>query len=237
MTCFASGTLCRARLGAFGMVLTLVLVACGQDGGSESATPLSSSATSVSPPASGGGPPTSDSPVISGTPVTNVVAGSAYAFTPRATDPSGTTLTFSVQNQPEWASFDPVNGALTGTPAAANVGTYKNIVISVSDGSASASLPAFSIIVNQISNGTASLTWTPVTKNTNGSALSDLAGYRVHYGTSASGMHSVVTLANPSLTNYLVTNLSSGTWYFGLTAYSTTGIESTLSNIGRKTIP
>jgi hypothetical protein len=234
MTLFASGVLCRARLGAFGTVLALALVACGQDGGSESGAPPSSSATGVSTPASGGGPSTA---TISGNPPTSVNAGSAYAFTPTASSPSGTTLTFSVQNQPEWASFNPGTGALTGTPGAANIGTYSKIVISVSDGSASASLPAFNISVNQFSDGTASLAWTPVTKNTNGSVLGDLAGYKVHYGTSAKAMNSVVTLANPSLTNYLVTNLSSGTWYFGLTAYTTTGIESTLSNIGQKTIP
>ena len=109
--------------------------------------------------------------------------------------------------------------------------------ISVSDGSASASLPPFSISVNQVSNGSAALTWMPVTKNTDGTVLTDLAGYRVHYGTSPNAMSTVVTLANPSLTNYLVSNLSSGTWYFGLTAYTSTGMESSLSNIGQKTIP
>jgi hypothetical protein len=91
--------------------------------------------------------------------------------------------------------------------------------------------------VNQVSNGTAALTWTPVTSNTNGSVLTDLVGYRVHYGTSANAMNTVVTLANPSATTYLVSNLSSGTWYFGVTAYASDGMQSTLSNIGQKTIP
>ena len=174
---------------------------------------------------------------ISGNPPTSVNAGSAYSFTPTASGPGGTTLTFSIQNQPAWASFNAGNGALSGNPGAANVGTYSNILISVSNGSSAASLPAFSISVNQVSNGTASLTWTPVTKNTNGTVLANLAGYRVHYGTSANGMKTVVTLANPSLTNYLVTNLSSGTWYFGITAYTKSGMESSLSNVGQKTIP
>jgi hypothetical protein len=39
------------------------------------------------------------------------------------------------------------------------------------------------------------------------------------------------------VTNYLVTNLSSGTWYFGITAYASDGTESSLSNVGRTTIP
>jgi hypothetical protein len=175
-------------------------------------------------------------PTISGNPPTAVNVGSPYAFTPTASGPSGTTLTFSVQNLPGWASFNAANGTLSGTPAAASAGSYANIVISVSDGSASASLPAFSISVNQVANGSAALTWTPVTKNTNGSALTDLAGYHVHYGTSPNAMNTVVVLANPSLTKYVVSNLRSGTWYFGIAAYTTTGVESAMSNVGSKSI-
>jgi len=174
---------------------------------------------------------------ISGSPRTSVNEGAAYSFTPSASGPSGSVLTFSIQNRPVWASFNTANGALTGTPGAANVGTYSNIVISVSSGGASASLPAFTITVDQVSNGSADLSWTPVTRNTNGTVLGNLAGYRVHYGTSANAMNTVVTLANPSLTSYLVTNLSSGTWYFAITAYTHTGMESKPSNVGRKTIP
>jgi hypothetical protein len=179
----------------------------------------------------------SSTPTISGSPPASVNVGSPYSFVPTAADPGGHTLTFSIQNQPSWTSFNTGNGALTGTPAAANAGTYSNIVISVSDGTASASLPAFSISVDQVSNGSAQLTWTPVTENTNGSPLTDLAGYHIHYGTAANDMNTVVTVANPSLTTYLVSNLSSGTWYFGITAYTSTGTESGLSDIGQKTIP
>lgn len=176
-------------------------------------------------------------PTISGTPPKSINAGSAYAFTPTTTNPSGNTLTFSIQNKPAWAAFNTATGALTGTPTAASVGTYLNILISVSDGTNSASLPAFSIAVNQASNGSATLNWTAVTQNTDGTVLTDLAGYHIHYGTSAGNMSTVVTLNNASLTTYLVTNLSSGTWYFGVSAYSSTGVEGMLSNVGSKTIP
>jgi hypothetical protein len=175
-------------------------------------------------------------PTISGNPSTAVNVGSKYAFTPTASGPSGTTLTFGVQNLPGWASFNTANGTLSGTPGAANAGSYSNIVISVSDGSASASLPAFSISVNQVSNGSVTLSWTAVTKNTNGSALTDLAGYRLYYGTSANAMNTVVVLANPAMTTYVVGNLSSGTWYFGIAAYTTTGVDSAMSNVGSTTI-
>jgi hypothetical protein len=173
---------------------------------------------------------------ISGSPSTSVNVGSAYSFTPTVSNPGGVTLTFSIQGKPSWASFNASNGQLTGTPTAANAGTYSNIVISVTDGTASASLAAFTITVNQVSNGTATLDWTSVTLNTNGSALTDLAGYRVHYGTSATNLSQVVQIANASVTTYLVSNLTSGTWYFGVTAYASDGSESAMSNTGSKAI-
>jgi hypothetical protein len=50
-------------------------------------------------------------------------------------------------------------------------------------------------------------------------------------------MNQVVQITNPSVTAYVVTNLSSGTWYFGVSAYTTSGMEGTLSNVGQKIIP
>ena len=60
---------------------------------------------------------------------------SAYNFQPKASDPDGNTLTFSIQNKPSWLVFNTTTGKLSGTPSSADVGTYSNIVISVSDGS------------------------------------------------------------------------------------------------------
>jgi large repetitive protein len=174
---------------------------------------------------------------ISGTPSGAVNVGSTYSFTPTVTNPGGGTLTFSIQNKPSWASFSATNGQLSGTPAAANAGGYANIVIAVSDGTTSVSLAAFTITVNQTSNGTASLDWTSVTQNTNGTALTNLAGYYIHYGTSASNMNQTVQISNPSVTAYVLSNLSSGTWYFGVVAYTSTGVVGMESNVGSKTIP
>ena len=86
-------------------------------------------------------------PTISGMPATTVTAGSAYTFVPTAADGDGDPLTFSIANRPTWATFNAATGQLAGTPAAASVGTYSNIVISVSDGKESAALAAFSITV------------------------------------------------------------------------------------------
>ncbi|MBF0339878.1 MAG: tandem-95 repeat protein [Magnetococcales bacterium] len=94
--------------------------------------------------------PVNDPPTISGVPSTGVAEGSPYAFTPTAADVDGDTLTFSIQNKPAWATFSTTTGALTGTPGFTNQGSYPNIMISVTDGKATVSLPSFSIVVTDV---------------------------------------------------------------------------------------
>jgi Putative Ig domain len=175
-------------------------------------------------------------PVISGTPTTSVRSGIAYSFTPTASDPNGDPLTFSIQNRPSWATFSTSNGRLYGTPTSAQIGTYSNIVIRVSDGRASAALPAFAITVSDTANGSATLTWTPPTRNTNGTTLTNLAGYRIYYGTSASAMNQRAQIANPGTATYVINNLSPATWYFTVRAYTSAGVESSPSSTVSKTV-
>jgi hypothetical protein len=80
-------------------------------------------------------------------------------------------------------------------------------------------------------NGVATLDWQPPTQNNDGSALTNLAGYTVYYGTSPDNLSQSVKVNNPGLTAYSVTGLTSGTWYFAVTSYSTDGIESTRTSI------
>ena len=197
-------------------------------------TSLAPFTITVSAPASATPPP----PTISGTPATTDVAGTAYTFTPQASDSNGAALSFSVQNLPSWAIFSIATGTLSGTPATANAGTYSDIVISVSNGTGSAALAPFSITVSQpVTSGSATLSWTAPVDNTNGTALTDLAGYNVYYGTSPTAMTTVVNIASAGTTTYTVGNLAAGTWYFAVNAYTTGGTESTLSSTGSKTIP
>lgn len=86
-------------------------------------------------------------------------------------------------------------------------------------------------------SGVATLDWTSVTENTDGAVLTDLAGYKVYYGSSESTLNVIVLVPNPTVTTYLVTDLTPGTWYFGVKAYTSEGTESALSNIGQKAIP
>jgi hypothetical protein len=184
------------------------------------------------------GSSTNKPPVISGTPPTSVVAGSAYSFTPTASDPEGKTLTFSITGKPSWAAFSTTTGRLSGTPSSSQTGSFPNIRITVSDGSLSASLAAFQINVSSTTtNGSATLSWTPPTRNSDGSTLTNLAGYRILYGNSPGALTRTVQVANPGTSRYVVENLAAGTWYFAVRAYSTTGVESSTSNTASKTVP
>lgn len=187
---------------------------------------------------SAGGTTTNNPPTIAGSPATSVTVGNAYNFQPTASDPEGATLAWSIQNRPTWATFSTTTGKLSGTPAVANAGSFANIVISVSDSKTSVSLPAFTIAVSQPATlGSASLSWQAPTQNTDGSAISDLAGYRIVYGTSASNLDKTIGIANPSVNSYIVDQLTSATWYFAVKAYTASGAESSQSNVASKTIP
>ena len=179
---------------------------------------------------------TNSAPTISGTPATSINEGNLYSFVPTANDADGDTLTFSISGQPVWASFDTSTGQLSGTPSAADVGVYSNIVISVSDGTDSASLPAFSITVNAISLGSVSLSWTAPTENEDGTLLEDLAGFKLYWGTTPGSYPDSVTIDNPTVTTYLVENLSPGTYEFVATAYNSAGVESQYSGTATKIV-
>jgi Putative Ig domain len=184
-----------------------------------------------------GGSSGNQPPTISGTPPTSVTSGSAYSFTPTARDPEGRTLTFTITNKPSWATFSSTSGRLSGTPSSAQTGTYPNILIKVSDGTATASLPAFAIVVSTTqTDGSATLSWTPPTRNTDGSTLTNLAGYRIAYGTSPGALTRTVQVANPGVSRYVVENLAAGTWYFAVRAYSNGGSESTPSSTVSKSV-
>lgn len=220
--------LSKAEFGPVGRVLILslaagLLPACGGGGsGSEPTAP-------VAVP--------NQAPVISGTPGTQVQAGATYAFTPSATDADHDSLTFSIANKPSWATFNATTGQLSGTPTSANAGVYSGVTITVSDGKASANLAAFSITVSAQSSGTgsATLSWVPPTQYSDGSTLV-LSGYRISYGTSPDSYSTTIAVTNPGLSSYVIDNLTSGTYYFIITALDAAGVESPQSSPVSKTI-
>jgi hypothetical protein len=102
-----------------------------------------------------------------------------------------------------------------GTPAAATIG------ITAAPGS---------------SAGTVILSWNAPTENTNGTALTNLAGYDIFYGTSSSQLTQVISIDTVGLLTYVISNLSSGTWYFEVVALNSAGVASVPSGIVSATI-
>jgi hypothetical protein len=84
--------------------------------------------------------------------------------------------------------------------------------------------------------GTVTLVWVAPTDNTNGSPLTDLAGYHIHYGTNPDNLTQVIELAGTGNTEFELSGLTPGTYYFAITAYTTMGTESAESDVGYKTI-
>jgi hypothetical protein len=193
----------------------------------------------------GGSSGSNTAPTIAGAPAQTVALGQSFAFRPTAADAQNNALAFSITNKPAWASFSTSTGQLAGTPTAA--GSYGPIIISVSDGKASTALPAFSIAVqgakivpgsggSQPPLGAALVTWTPPTQNVDGSAVTNLAGYRILYGTAAGKYTQTVEVKNAGLTSMMVENLTPATYYFGVKAFTTDGVESELSNSASKVV-
>jgi len=86
-------------------------------------------------------------------------------------------------------------------------------------------------------NGTALLSWTPPTENTDGSLLTDLAGYKIRYGTSPGNYSDIEVINDPGLTSFMIEDLASADWYFVMTSFNSSGIESGYSTEVNKTIP
>ena len=181
-----------------------------------------------------------NSPIINGNPAKSVLANNAYSFTPSANDPDGDAITFSITNKPSWATFNTNTGVLSGTPSSADIGVYTNIIISVSDGKASASLAAFTIevVTPPVIDGTATLSWNPPTTYVDGTSLTYLSGYKIYYGTAPGKYTQVVNIPQPETTTYIIENLQQGTmYYFVITAYDHNGVESSFSNVASTVIP
>lgn len=218
------------RLSAL-LICALHLAACDDEAIVTPASGTTAAAAGVPAPA----------PVqLSGTPAASVTAGKTYLFQPTVAQGGGT-VTFSVAGLPSWATFDADTGVLTGTPTDANEGTTGSITITGSNGSSSASIGPFAIAVNAPTpaaptTGSASLSWTAPTENTDGTPITGLAGYHIYYGTTAGAMTTTITIASSTETSYVVSGLTAGTYYFSVVAYNSSGVDSADSSTVSKTI-
>lgn len=129
-------------------------------------------------------------------------------------------------------------GASNATPSA--TGPMGGVIAeSISRGTtstASSSSSASTGSTPVASDKTVDVTWSAPTENTNGSALTDLAGYTIYYGTSPTALTESVKVSNAGATDYVVQGLTGGTWYFAVTAYTSAGLQSSYSTVVSRTI-
>ncbi|NLQ24803.1 tandem-95 repeat protein [Shewanella sp. S-1] len=142
-------------------------------------------------------------PTILGTPATNVAQGTLYNFMPIAADADGNSLVFDITNRPSWAGFNTVTGALSGTPSNADVGMTTAIVISVSDGVLSASLPAFNLTVTNVNDA-------PTISSTAMTAATQDAAYSYTLTAIDSDVGDVLTLSAINKPSWLSFNATTG---------------------------
>ena len=86
------------------------------------------------------------------------------------------------------------------------------------------------------STGTATLEWIPPVTTTNGATLTNLAGYRIYYGTDVTKLVQRIDVTNAGIATYVIEGLAPATYYFAVTAVDARGAESPRSNAGRKEI-
>jgi len=81
----------------------------------------------------------------------------------------------------------------------------------------------------------ATLSWSPVITNSDGSLMTDLAGYKVYYGLASGSYTTPIDVGNT--TSSVITGLNSGTtYYFTVTAYDGSGNESPYATEVSKTL-
>lgn len=89
-------------------------------------------------------------------------------------------------------------------------------------GSTAANPPTASI-------GNVTLSWVAPTENVDGSPLTNLAGYDIHYGTASGKYTRTIRVSNPGIATYVVSDLTPGTYYFSVNAVNLKGTESPMS--------
>jgi hypothetical protein len=116
------------------------------------------------------------------------------------------------------------NSGSTGSTGSGSTGTSGTTGSTGSSGSGSSSGGSGNAAAKSVT-----LNWQAPTENNNGSTLTNLAGFKIHYGTASKDYSQVVALNNPGLSRYVVESLESGKYYFAISAYNSQGVESSMS--------
>jgi hypothetical protein len=158
---------------------------------------------------------------------------------PQTVSSGGTTvLTWTSTNTTSCAASWTTSDATAGQQTSAALTATTTFSITCSNGAGSTAQGSVPVTVTPATTGTATLTWAAPTENTNGTPVTatELTGYIITYGNSASALTHSVSVQGGTTTTYQVTGLTTGTWYFAVAAVAADGTTSTPSTVGSKTI-
>ena len=184
--------------------------------------------------------------------------GSSFTFTVTATT-TERTLTYYIGG---WNSTGKITvtlpGATTYTTTFSSSATYSRVItlkyradsaatlrVTYSQTAGTGTISMQAVALSQAAapapapqpTNTAILTWKPPALNEDGSALADLAAFKVYWGTTPGTYSQSTKISSATARTYTVSGLTKGTWYFVVTALNSKGAESPYSNVWSKTVP
>jgi hypothetical protein len=175
--------------------------------------------------------------------------GASFTFTVAATTVERT-LTYYIAG---WNSSGKVTATLAGAPTYTTTfsssTTYARVItvkfradapgtlrITYSQTAGAGSINMQAAALSQAASS-AFLSWAAPSQNSDGSPLTDLAAFKVYWGPTQGTYSQSTKIANAAARTFTVNGLTSGKWYFVVTALNSKGDESPYSNVWSKTIP
>jgi len=85
--------------------------------------------------------------------------------------------------------------------------------------------------------GSAVVSWSVPSLNTDGTSIADISGYVIHYGPAPTDLRESVFVSGAGTTSGFISGLASGTYYFTVATMNSMGVTSAASNAVSKTVP
>jgi hypothetical protein len=150
------------------------------------------------------------------------------------------TLTFTLETtNPDGKSLVPrltwTTAPVAGSCAASGAWSGTKLAAGTEILAAVTSSKSYTLLCTWPGSKTATVSWDAPTTNTDGTPLTDLASFKIIYGTAATALTQVGTAPASALT-WQSPQLAVGNWFFAVRAVNTPGIESDNSNIAQKAI-
>src|SRR6185503_1329217 len=168
-------------------------------------------------------------------------AGASFTFTVAATT-AERTLTYYIAG---WNSTGKVTVTLPGAPTYTTTfsssTTFSRVItlkfrgdapgtlrVTYSQTAGSGSINMQAAALSQAASSTI-LTWAAPALNSDGTPLTDLAAFKVYWGTTPGTYSQSTKIASAAARTYTINGLTTGTWYFVVTALNAAGTESPYS--------